>query len=251
MTRYIFIFIILLLVGKGYSQKNITGSLNFCDKDYPMANYQILLINQEFDTLKALTDRKGNFKFKDLKFGKYNLLYKSRYNQNILIDIKDSKKRTTKLSLCFDTLSLDLDTVYSPIDFLCINDSIEIIYTTTGCFHAEYECLKIKKLSNETFLCRNYVHDSLTNECIRSNIENELRDFLIWGGVIFSSNDYTCTTIDTYTVLINDNLYEFYFGSYKSVKIKDIPEGHYVLSFVDGSCNWLGYNNLKKLIFEY
>jgi hypothetical protein len=143
-----------------------------------------------------------------------------------------------------------LDTVTSPIDFLCINDSLEITYISSGCFYSEYERLKIKKLGNDTFLCKIYVHDSLTSECTKSGIEEELREFLIWGGIIYSSNDFRCTTIDTYVVLINDYLYEFFNNSYKSIKIKDIPEGSYVLSFIDGTCEWLGFNNLKKKIFE-
>ncbi|MEM6686026.1 MAG: hypothetical protein AAF617_09610 [Bacteroidota bacterium] len=108
-------------------------------------------------------------------------------------------------------------TVVPFIDQLQNGEKFTVHYKSTGCFHSNNENMTFQRENDVYFVICNKQKKKLTADFMESirNFETELAQ----------KHDLGCTTVDNYLVIYNDV--------------------HRVIT--DGSCNWNGYQKLKKL----
>jgi hypothetical protein len=158
----------------------------------------------------------------NFKSGTYTVSYRNLYDKKVskLIAIPDTSDEF-ELQLCPDELLI------YPVNSLSLlknGETIEVAFSSSGCFHQDRETLIITK--QEKFLVAEWSDKTTTKSVIltQSNIEafkrfeNEIREL---------QDNYGCTTVDMYTIISK----------------------RWTIKRVDGGCDWYGFYFLKDALF--
>ncbi len=166
-----------------------------------------------------------DFKLPNITEGEYKFHFTNSQGKPVVSSLYLSPE-TREILLCIN--QADSSNTVSMTRSLRPGDCLFIEYVTSGCFHYEENWLKFyyrkNRLYGEFWVEGKKIRTrslSASQRAYLAAFEQELRlRANIWGG---------CTTSDTYTLILN--------GTTNRV-------------FMDDSCLWSGYSELKKKIFK-
>lgn len=179
---------------------------------------KILKDNREFKIIKPEVE--NEYVLENLKYGTYTIIYKSIFEKVETLKVELNENKKYSINLCTNYLDYSKETYKAIIDQLQINESYSIIMESNGCFHSNDDTLTINRNKKDYSI----VWRTKTKILSKSNID-ALRHFEI---ELNYMNIGGCTTTDEYII------------NYNGIK-KHI---------LDGTCQWRGYDYLKKQIFN-
>jgi hypothetical protein len=233
MKTIIILSFLLPLVAFGQTHKKLTLELSTGDcrkNDQVRTGYkdtiQFFQDNKLTNQIIPLNYYQWPIDIEDFNSGTYKVVYRNLYGKQVskFITIPETADEY-ELQLCPDEL---MDYSLNSLSVLKQNETIEVSFASSGCFHQNREILIITrkgkefiaKLTTKTYKKTKMKSAILNQEAIDAfkRFENEIRQV---------EDSYGCTTVDTYTI------------SSKSWRIKR----------TDGGCAWDGFYFLKKAFF--
>ncbi|MGO4773793.1 hypothetical protein ACEN2I_19235 [Flavobacterium sp. W22_SRS_FK3] len=191
---------------------------NKLSKEYPDLNFLKIYKNGKlFKEIKpdGLPFIQHSIKLKNLEEGKYEFEYLNIFEQKIVRELIIQESKIYEISLNPDYSDYKQNFKKSLIRKLKVNDSLKITYRSQGCFNREEDSVIIYKKEKFYELERNGKTTKLTDKEVNNLIKMECElNNIKFGG---------CTTSDIYIF------------SGKNFK-KD---------FIDNTCKWNGWQNLK------
>lgn len=219
------LILLILLSFFSCEKKDITATINITielenknTKGYPDLRFLKIYKNGIFyKEIKAehLPFIPYFIKLENLKEGKYQFEYTNIFQQKVVRELNIDESKIYKISINPDYSDYKQNFKKSLIFNLKENQSLKLTYKSQGCFHHDEDIIIIHKKENHYELERNGTTIKLNNKEINYLIrmECELNNIKTGG----------CTTSDIYT---------FYGDNYKK-------------EFIDSSCKWNGWDNLK------
>lgn len=222
-------FIILFLSGMSQHVLKLELSTGDCRKKEPVRIgaddtinfYKNGVLNRQIITMNY---NRWPIEIFNFESGIYTIQYKNIFDKIAFkeVNIPDTVE-SFYIKLCPDELlESDLNSDFK----LENNDTIEIQFSTSGCFHRYSESIKIYK-QQDVFVSE--LKDRDTSLAVKMN-QKMLSDFVRFKNEIIVIKDSKgCTTTDKYI----------------------IKSKNWNLTRIDGGCEWDGYYFLKKSLFNY
>lgn len=221
--------IVLLLIGISANSQtfSVKGIQKYCETDREDSRERYLSVVQNdsviVENVKTIF---GEFEIKGLKEGFYTFIFTNIFGQIVSQKTK-ILKNGNPITICVDAFQeTNEKTLFSELKN---EDKLIIDYSLSGCSHFHTEKMKFYyekgKLIAELYITKKLIE--------RKKLDLKSLEYLIGFEKKvkqMKNNIGGCTTFELYTFSLN-NKSEF--------------------SVDDGSCDWNGYSELKKEIFNY
>ncbi len=178
------------------------------------------LLKEGVEIRNIEVDHKKKIRIPNLSFGNYVVQYKSIYNRLESLKFTIDKIQKKEVTLCVDKFDYSTNKNLLLIDQMKVNDVLNIVFETTGCFHSSESELKIKKNVSGFLMLFKEEEMKLSHKQFQL-----LREFEI---ELRSNHSSGCSTSDRYS-MFNERSYDEY-------------------AIQDNSCQWNGFSNLFELL---
>jgi hypothetical protein len=225
--KYIIPLLFIFFNSFSQNENNFTieGILLNCKTNKSDNGERYLKLKKNNEIIKTdINSRFGEFKIKNLSKGIYTFELTNIFEQIFTkeIEIKDS---ITEVELCIEEF---IDTKEKTLlENLKKNETLEILITSSGCFHFEKEKLKYY-YKNDKLIIEFFKNEKRRKR--KTLNKREISELILFERkIIQMKNKFGgCTSSNIYVFTINKNK---------------------LLEVIDASCDWDGYYELKKNFF--
>ncbi|WP_405568955.1 hypothetical protein [Winogradskyella sp. Asnod2-B02-A] len=227
MKNLTIIFLILIGISANSQTFSVKGIQKYCETDRTDSRERYLSVTRNDSVIvENVKTRFGEFKVKGLKEGFYTFKFTNIFGQ--IVNYKtEILKNGNQITICVDTFQeTNEKTLFSE---LTSEDKLIIEYASSGCFHFDNEQMKFY-YEKEKLIAELYISEKLVK---RKKVDSKSLEYLIGFEKKvkqMKNNMGGCTTSDLYVFSLNNET---------------------GFSVNDSSCDWNGYRELKKEIFNY